>query len=175
MIVAFKSPLEIKNKNWEKVDYVKRVIALPGERIKIINNQVFINETPLEEPYAVFKGTNLISPHFPPENPYNWEKKFPIEFRINVVETPIGKAFLVPPGHYFCMGDNRHISSDCRIWGPLPAELIYGRPWRIFWSYESTTEEYLTPGLVHRIKNLFRTIINFFSKTRWTRTFKKVL
>jgi signal peptidase I len=175
MIVAFKSPLEIKNKNWDKVDYVKRVIALPGERLKIINNQVFINETPLQEPYAIFKGINLIAPDFPPENPFDWANEFPRELRSNVVDTRMGKAYRVPPGYYFCMGDNRHISSDCRIWGPLPAELIYGRPWRIFWSYESTTEEYLTPGLAHRIKNLFRTILHFFSKTRWARTFKKVL
>ena len=103
MIVAFKSPAEIKNKNWEKVDYVKRVIALPGERIKIINNQVFINENPLNEPYTLFKGINLISPHFPPENPLNWGHEFPAEHRVSVVDTQIGRAFLVPKDHYFCI------------------------------------------------------------------------
>jgi len=174
MIVAFKSPLEIKNKNWEKVDYVKRVIALPGERIKMINNQVFINENPLKESYVQFKGIEAADPNFPPENPNNLGNEFPVEYRQYLVDTPIGKAFQVPADHYFCMGDNRNISSDCRVWGPLPAGLIYGKPWRIFWSYESTTEEYLTPGIGHRIKDIFLTILNFFSKTRWDRTLKKV-
>jgi signal peptidase I len=81
--------------------------------------------------------------------------------------------FKIPAGHYFCMGDNRDNSYDSRFWGPLPEEYILGRPWRIYWSYESTTEEYLTPGLGHKIKDIFKTIINFIPKTRWGRLFKK--
>ena len=80
----------------------------------------------------------------------------------------------MPPRHYFCMGDNRDNTFDCRFWGPVPFEYIVGKPWRIYWSYESHTAEYLTPGIVYKVKDLFNTVINFFSKTRWTRTVKKI-
>jgi signal peptidase I len=71
------------------------------------------------------------------------------------------------------MGDNRDSSYDSRFWGPLPQEYIIGKPWRIYWSFDSTTEEYLTPGILHKIKDIFKTIINFIPKTRWKRMFKK--
>jgi hypothetical protein len=56
----------------------------------------------------------------------------------------------------------------------VPARNIIGKPWRIYWSFESTTEEYLTPGIWHKIKDFFKTIANFFTKTRWDRTIKKI-
>jgi len=145
MIVTFKSPAEIDK------EYVKRVIGLPGETIKIKDKQVFINDTPLEEKYTFFKDHNI-------ERSYR--DNFP--------------AFKIPEGHYFCMGDNRDHSYDSRFWGPVPAANIIGKPWRIYWSYESTSAEYLTPGFWHKVKDLFKTIGHFFTKTRWSRTVKKI-
>jgi hypothetical protein len=86
----------------------------------------------------------------------------------------MGRAFKIPEDNYFCMGDNRDNSLDSRFWGPVSKNLITGKPWRIYWSYASTTDEYLTPGIAHKIKDLFKTILNFFGKTRWNRTLKKV-
>jgi signal peptidase I len=145
MIVTFKSPAE-KDK-----EYVKRVIGMPGERIKIIDKQVYINGEPLKESYTFFKDPNIEH-----------------SARDNLVE------FLIPEDHYFCMGDNRDKSYDSRFWGPVPAGYIIGKPWRIYWSYESTTAEYLTPGIGHKLKEMGKTIIHFFSKTRWDRTIKKI-
>jgi signal peptidase I len=145
MVVTFKSPVEMEK------EYVKRVIGLPGETIKIINKQVFINGEPLEESYTYFKDDTIKN-----------------DYRDNFPE------FVVPPGHYFCMGDNRDNSFDSRFWGPVPQEYIIGQPWRIYWSYHSSTDEYLTPGLWHKVKDIFRTIIHFFSRTRWDRTIKKI-
>lgn len=170
-IVTFSGPSEI-NRGKEAKNLVKRVIALPGETIKIINNQVFINGKPLDEPYVCFKGIGGLS-NFPLEFPGFWHREFPRKYRDLVVNTPLGKAFLVPPGHYFCMGDNRNNSFDSRRWGPLPENYIIGSPWRIYWSYASTSSEYLESGILHKIKDFFVTILNFFSKTRWERTFKK--
>lgn len=145
MIVTFKSPAELDK------EYVKRVIGLPGEKIKIVDKKVYIDDSPLEEPYTLFK-----------------DKKIEHSYRDNYPE------FQVPANHYFCMGDNRDNSFDSRFWGPVPENYIIGKPWRIYWSYESTTEEYLTPGLWHKIKDIGKTIVNFFSKTRWSRTIKKI-
>ena len=145
MIVTFKSPAEIEK------EYVKRVIGLPGETIRISNKKVYIDGDFLEEPYTFFKDDQVLS---------GYRDNFP--------------AYKIPAGHYFCMGDNRDNSYDSRFWGPVPSNLIIGKPWRIYWSYDSSTKEYLTPGIVHKIKDIFKTILNFFSKTRWERTIMKV-
>jgi signal peptidase I len=145
MIVTFKSPPEMDK------EYVKRVIGLPGETIRIKDKKVFINDLPLDEPYTFFKDSEVLN---------SYRDNFP-EYRI-------------PSNQYFCMGDNRDNSFDSRFWGPVHHDLIIGKPWRIYWSYESSTQEYLTPGILHKIKDIFKTVINFFSKTRWERTVKKI-
>jgi len=145
MIVTFKSPAELDK------EYVKRVIGLPGERIKIVNKKVYIDNELLNEPYTFFKDPNIQT-----------------SYRDNYPE------FRVPENYFFCMGDNRDNSYDSRFWGPVPADFIIGKPWRIYWSYESSTDEYLTPGFWHKIRDLGKTIINFIPKTRWDRMMKEI-
>lgn len=129
-------------------NYVKRIIGLPGETIEVQNNKVYINDVLLPEPYVFFKG----------------------ETHPLLLNHPRRK---IPEGNYFAMGDNRNNSSDSRIWGLLPATNIIGKPWLIYWSVQSTKEEYLTPGVIHKVKDIFKTMIHFFSRTRWNRTFKR--
>ncbi|MGE5343295.1 MAG: signal peptidase I [Candidatus Omnitrophota bacterium] len=145
MIVTFKSPPDLEK------EYVKRVIALPGERIKIINKKVYINGKMLNEPYTYFKDPNIEEGQ-----------------RDNFSE------FLVPAGHYFCMGDNRDNSYDSRYWGTVPAEFIIGKPWRVYWSYDSSTEEYLTSDFWYKVKDIGKTLVGFISKTRWNRTVMRI-
>ncbi len=171
MIVTFSGPNEIYQ-NKEEKNLVKRIIALPGETIKIVGEKVYINGKRIHEPYVTLKGIRA-KEEFPPEYPGGWHYEFPYKYRKYVVDTEIGLAYKVPAGHYFCLGDNRNFSFDSRFWGPLPANYIIGRPWRIYWSFESTSQDYLTPGIGHKIKDIFNTVINFFSKTRWERTLKK--
>jgi signal peptidase I len=172
-IVVFKAPPEIKDKNLEKLEYVKRVIGLPGDVIRVKDKKVYINDQKLDEPYVFFKDNISFLDHFPSEYSTFWLMQFPNEFKGNTVETPYGKGFKVPADHYFCMGDNRNHSSDSRVWGPVHKDFIMGSPWRIYWSFESKTSEILTNSVSQKIVNLFKTIVNFFSKTRWDRTFKK--
>ena len=82
-----------------EVEYVKRVIALPGETVAIAHGAVFVNGAPLAEPY-VQEPTR-----------YFW-----------------GPA-RVPEDSVFVLGDNRNSSSDSHVWGPLPASLVVGRAW----------------------------------------------
>ena len=173
MIVTFKSPPEMEK------EYVKRVIGLPGETIKIENTKVYINGKLINEPYTFYKEQRrgIIKDNFPQQEPpyllFN-DLSFYAKFQGCVVDTDRGKAFLIPEGYYFCMGDNRDNSYDSRFWGPVPANYIIGKPWRIYWSYISSTDDYLAPGVWHKVKDIFKTIINFFSKTRWNRTIKKI-
>jgi len=85
------------------VDYIKRVIGLPGETVEIKNELVYINGEPLSEPYI--------------SNPPNY----------------IMKKIEVPQGYYFVLGDNRSNSDDSHIWGPLPEDNIIGKVWLSIW------------------------------------------
>ena len=79
---------------------------------------------------------------------------------------------MVPEGSFFAMGDNRDSSLDSRYWGFVPRNHIIGKPLIIYWSYDAPTERLVSPtiGLDH-ILDLAQ---NFFSKTRWTRTFQLI-
>lgn len=171
MIVTFSGPSEI-NRGEDAKNLVKRVIALPGDTIRVDRDRTYINGKLIFEPYRIFKDRPPIG-HFPPDNAFGWHHEFPIKFRNSIVETENGRAFVVPEGHYFCMGDNRNHSFDSRMWGPVPHQYIIGKPWRVYWSFDASSNEYLDPSLWNKVKDFFKTIFYFFTKTRWDRTFKK--
>ncbi|MCX6562936.1 MAG: signal peptidase I [Candidatus Aminicenantes bacterium] len=170
MKVAFKSPPEIAARNISRLFYVKRIIGLPGETIKLIANQVYIDGRPIDEPYKNLSAPVSVSPDFPPASPDAWPPEFPPEYRSSLVETPLGTAFKIPVGHFFCMGDNRNLSADSRIWGPLPADDIVGRPWRNYWSTKTTTADMLGKSAPARLKDF---LLGLFTKTRWNRILKR--
>jgi len=163
MIITFSSPQEDERYDSQK-NLVKRVIALPGDTIRIITNSVYINEELQIEPY-VFLNPPAQYQNFPPGPGDFWHVDFPLSFRTSLKNTFQGKAFLVPEGHYFCMGDNRNNSYDSRCWGPLPANLIIGRPWRVFWSYSATSDDYFGPpkNFVQKISDFVNTLTGFLT------------
>jgi signal peptidase I len=108
-IIVFKSPPEAHN---NEVDFVKRLIGLPGDRVEIRDGTVYINGSALNEPYL----------HEPMNDPpYFWESP--------VLPHP----YRVPQGHYLMMGDNRNQSLDGRYWGYLDGTRIKGKAVAIFW------------------------------------------
>jgi signal peptidase I len=82
--------------------------------------------------------------------------------------------YTVPPGHYFCMGDNRDNSYDSRFWGTVPAHLVKGRALFIYWSYGGKTSTGQWEGVGAKIRDLAETAVGFFSKTRWERSFRLI-
>src|SRR6184192_4273446 len=85
-------------------DYIKRVIALPGERLLIHNGVVYINGHKLDEPYL------------------------PEAWTVNTEWSPNGpNGTVIPPNEYFVMGDNRNRSQDSRIFGPIGLDRIDGK------------------------------------------------
>jgi signal peptidase I len=123
---------------------VKRVVAIPGDRIRLHNGRVFINGVSQQEPYAIFR----------PSWPDNYRDNFPqmdeadpaIKTRwwIQMRSLVRDGELTVPPGNYFAMGDNRNDSEDSRYWGFVPRENIVGEPLLIYLSLrEPDTEETL--------------------------------
>jgi signal peptidase I len=88
-------------------DFIKRIIGLPGETVEVRDCTVFINGEALEEPYIQEKPAY----------------SYPAE--------------VVPPGHYFVLGDNRNNSSDSHSWGMLPKENIIGQAWLAYWPWDN--------------------------------------
>jgi signal peptidase I len=150
--------------------FVKRIVAVPGDRIRIVNKQVYVNGAPLDEPYKVHKSPSVepYRDNFPaaPQGPVA-EEGFAM-LRHNVQNGEV----VVPPGHYFAMGDNRDDSLDSRYWGFIPRENIIGRPLLVFWSYDAPSSDLQdnTPRLDH----IADVALHFFTRTRWNRTFRLV-
>jgi signal peptidase I len=170
-VIVFKYPKDLTK------HYVKRAIGLPGDRIKVVDKQVFVNDVPLQEPYTIHTAPpgSYVDPfrdEFPPKphaGPvYHGVDEDPYWYENYVKDGEI----VVPPGHYFAMGDNRDNSADSRYWGFVPRELIVGKALIIYWSYETDSDEYRRTDVVDRVQQITDLFTNFFTKTRWSRTFK---
>lgn len=155
--------------------FVKRVVAIPGDRLRLINKRVYINDTPLNEPYVQYI-TNVRSPYrddFPrtdvPDYSVDarWWKEMP-----KLVEN---HQLIVPEGHYFVLGDNRDDSQDSRYWGFVPRRNIIGRPMVIYWSSSGLNNDLTgSPTAGDRLYHFAYAVTHVFQITRWGRTFRRV-
>lgn len=165
-IIVFKHPTLIV------VDYVKRVIGVPGDHVKLVNKVVFVNGKPLTEPYTIHMD-NFVNyrDNFPLGEPdYIPDPKMAARAYQMLRENVVDGELVVPPGSYFAMGDNRDNSLDSRYWGLVPRDNITGKPVFVFWSYDAPTEDLKDYNLHH----LFDLAQHFFTKTRWNRTLKLI-
>jgi signal peptidase I len=155
-----------------KEDLVKRCIGIPGDHLKLVNKQVFINGKPLEEPYVIHQNDSLpYRDNFPQGEPeYIQDPKMAQRAYQMLRDNVVNGELVVPEGNYFAMGDNRDNSLDSRYWGLVPRDNIEGKPLIIFWSYDAPTEDLLDYNLHH----VFDLATHFFTKTRWNRTLRLV-
>jgi len=148
-VLVFKYPVEPDR------DFIKRVIGLPGETLQLKEKKIYINGTPLDEPYVHF----LEEPHGPSDL---------AEVTSSDVRENYGPV-TVPPNQYFMMGDNRDNSADSRYWGFMPRDYVKGKALLIYWSYESEREDYEDESASATVKGLASVFMHFFTKTRWDR------
>ena len=115
---------------------IKRVVGLPGDRLRIAGGQVFINGTALREPYVAFEPAphNPARDNFPGEI-YAGPQVDPEWWRQMQSLTHDGEL-IVPPDQYFVLGDNRNHSLDSRYWGFVPRDAVVGRPLVIYFSLD---------------------------------------
>ena len=159
-IIVFRYPLDLSQ------TFVKRVIGVPGDHIRIVNKIVSINGSIVDEPYVLHKSDYIdhYRDNFP--SPANGQV-YPRAVEM-LDQNVFSGELVVPEGSYFAMGDNRDRSLDSRYWGFVPRENIIGKPLIVYWSYNASTPELSSGISAAHLKDL---MFNFFSKTRWGRTF----
>jgi signal peptidase I len=161
-VIVFHYPVDPKQ------HFVKRVIGVPGDRLRMVNKTVFINGKPLNEPYVRFiePPNNLFRDNFPRTDipMINMEGSWWLEMRKLVEDGQL----IIPEGHYFVMGDNRDDSQDSRYWGFVPRENIIGSPLLIYWSVKNTDPPVSTPY------RFAYAVTHLFQNTRWNRTLRLI-
>ena len=166
-IIVFHYPVDPKQ------HFVKRVIGLPGDRLKMVNKKVFINGKLVDEPYVRFiePPNNLFRDDFPRVDipAYGLDGKWWLQMRKLVEDGEL----IVPEGHYFVMGDNRDDSQDSRYWGFVPQENIIGRPLVIYWSVQDWDHE-AESTFGGRLQHLAYAFTHLFQITRWNRTLRLI-
>jgi signal peptidase I len=177
-IIVFKYPGNIYDpeSDYERPDnkpittnYVKRVIGLPGDTIRLDGRSVIVNGQPLAEHQIEAIDRNQKDPlkiiNDPPRKP---GETYDVYYRSDLTDDNypifehegkgINKELTVPQGKYFVMGDNRNNSQDSRYWGFVPRDFVIGRAMFVYWSYDESASQEGNP------------IYLFFKNTRWSRT-----
>jgi len=113
-VIVFKYPQD------ETKDFIKRVIGLPGDRVEVRHQQVYVNDHPLSEPFAVHQEGVTPETETRPRDEFG----------------PV----TVPTDSYFVMGDNRDHSLDSRFWGFVSSDKIKGRAFLVYWSWDGLGE-----------------------------------
>lgn len=160
--------------------FVKRVIGVPGDRIRLVKKRVYVNGVLLNEPYVRYTKFT---------DPSNAETLFRDDFPRVDLPVPGLEAewwlqmrklvedgqLIVPEGYYFVLGDNRDDSLDSRYWGFVPRENIIGRPLMIYWSVRSLDNDMpASPSAGDKLYHFAYAVTHVFQITRWDRTFRLV-
>jgi signal peptidase I len=153
---------------------VKRVVGIPGDRIRIEDGRVSVNGSILDEPYVSFEpaAANPFRDNFPGKiytdpniDPAWWEK---------LQSMTKDGALVVPPGQYFMLGDNRNHSKDSRFWGFVPRAAIVARPLVIYFSLRrpsATDVQRASDDRLGQDRELAARLAGF---ARWKRIFRVV-
>ena len=153
---------------------VKRIIGVPGDRIRLHNGVVYLNGVRQAEPYVVRNGTyDTYRDEFPSALSYGIGQLatgWPATLESSIQNGEV----VIPPDHYFAMGDNRDNSLDSRYWGFVPKENIIGRPLVVFWSFNVPGDTGEPKPIGDRVASFVNVTVHFFSLTRWNRIFHMV-
>ena len=139
-VIVFKFPEE------PEIDYIKRVIGLPGDTIEIRRGIVYVNGQHVDDPYV--KDA----------------------YRLGDQAGDDRAPFAVPGGHYWVMGDHRNRSSDSRVWGFVSRDLIKGRALLVWWSYTEGPNDINLRGM-DQLKAIGSKVAHLITRSRWSRCF----
>jgi signal peptidase I len=141
-VVVFKKPQE------PEIDFIKRVVGLPGETVELRDGFLYVDGEYVEESY--------VEAEYRRRDP---RKNFP--------------PTLVKPGHYLVFGDHRDQSQDSRFWGQVPRGLMKGRALLVWWSYDEESSK-IYMSFSERLKSWGSKAAHFITRTRWRRCFSLI-
>jgi signal peptidase I len=130
-IIVFRYPVNPQQ------HFVKRVIGIPGDRVRLVNKHVYVNGVKQDDDYATFNWgqRDKFRDNFP--NGGFFADKIASKWFIQAQKLVEDGQLIIPEGSYFVLGDNRDDSYDSRYWGLVPAENVVGRPLLIYWSMDA--------------------------------------
>ncbi|HZQ17473.1 MAG TPA: signal peptidase I [Terriglobales bacterium] len=156
--------------------FVKRVIGVPGDRIRLVNRRVYVNGVLQIEPYAQYSRPNDGGPDamFRDDFPQSAVQVGGVTapWRLQMAKLVDNGELIVPEGNYFVMGDNRDDSLDSRYWGFVPHENIVGRPLVIYWSMRD--QEPADPSNSDKLTRFVYAMSHLVQITRWDRAMRLV-
>nr|MBN2278637.1 signal peptidase I [candidate division Zixibacteria bacterium] len=147
-IIVFKYPLDPTR------DYIKRIIALPGQTVEIVDKIIYIDNELAE----IFPNTKNTDPKILAAQLSGRDNFGPVQ---------------VPSDEYFVLGDHRDLSEDSRFWGFVPDQNIKGKALFVYWSWEPDPDmpHWEFPYITSVFSYTFYFLGNFPSHTRWERLF----
>ncbi|HTS11508.1 MAG TPA: signal peptidase I [Candidatus Limnocylindrales bacterium] len=169
-VIVFKFPFD------DHPHYVKRVIGVSGDHIRIVNQQVFVNGQLMREPYVIHdpSAEDPFGANFPPADESAAQIGLRPEWAARIMDFVHGGELVVPENQYFVMGDNRDHSWDSRYWGFVDRGAVMGRPVIIYWSLRIGSGEPASRGIAGTLRGVAEAIIHFPTRTRWRRMFHEV-
>lgn len=165
-IIVFRYPVNPQQ------HFVKRVIGVPGDRIRLINKHVYVNGVPQSDSYATFNWAqrDKFRDNFPDGGLFG--DKISAKWFLQAHKLVEDGQLIVPEGHYFVLGDNRDDSYDSRYWGLVPDENVVGRPLLIYWSMKRTTTAADDDSQSGKLSTLAYNVVQSFKGLRWDRMFR---
>lgn len=165
-IVVFRYPVNPQQ------HFVKRVIGVPGDHVRLINKHVYVNGVKQDDEYATFNWGqhDKFRDNFP--NGGFFAEKIGSKWFVQAQKLVEDGQLIIPEDTYFVLGDNRDDSYDSRYWGLVPADHIVGRPLLIYWSMgqvASSTGENVSSG---KLSTLAYNVIESVKGLRWKRMFR---
>jgi signal peptidase I len=165
-IIVFRYPLDPRQ------HFVKRVVAVPGDRVRLLNKHVYVNGVRQDDAYATFhwEQRDDFRDDFPDGNLLVLGISSP--WYLQVKKLLEDGELIVPEGSFFVLGDNRDDSSDSRYWGFVPEENVVGRPLVIYWSVRRPAPVDRLPS--DKLSSLAYDFTHVLRDLRWRRMFRSV-
>jgi signal peptidase I len=162
-IIVFRYPLDPRQ------HFVKRVVAVPGDHVRLIDKHVYVNGVRQDDAYATFRWEQQdgFRDNFPDGNLMVLGMSSP--WYLQVKKLLDDGELIVPEDSYFVLGDNRDDSSDSRYWGFVPAENVVGRPLVIYWSVRRSTSIAADGLPSDKLSSLTYDVTHMLQDLRWHR------
>jgi signal peptidase I len=164
-IVVFRYPVNPQQ------HFVKRVIAVPGDRVRLKDKHVYVNGVRQDDAYATFIAgwPNAYRDNFPQVRFQGDNNSDAGRWAHEVEKLTQENQLIVPQDCYFVLGDNRDDSYDSRYWGFVPRENLEGRPLVIYWSMDQSFPARSASGGSGKLSNLTFNVNQLLGSLRWHR------